>query len=88
MIQPIGQNILIKPNSPELKTESGFIIPESQQGRVLLVGTVEGVGNKCDELIQRGDEVAYAQFSGYEMGGFILINQADILGKVTKDEHN
>lgn len=80
-IQPLGNIVLLKPEKSAEKTSSGFIMPETQDKPVLL-GIVEGVGKQCDELLKIGQKVAYAKYSGSEIGEFLLISESDILGIV------
>jgi chaperonin GroES len=83
-IQPLGNTVLLRPEKIEEKTESGFIMPESQD-KPILIGTVEGVGKLCDKLLRKGQKVAYAKFSGSEIGDYILIGEADILGIIEEE---
>lgn len=82
-IQPIGENLLLKPEKAQGKTSSGFVLPETQHGKLVITGRIEGIGRKCNKDFKSGQLVVYAQYSGYEMGGFVLINQNDVLGIVT-----
>ena len=78
-IQPLGNTVLLRPEKIEEKTSTGFIMPESQD-KPVLIGVVEGVGKLCDEDLKVGQKVAYAKFSGSEIGEYILIGESDILG--------
>jgi len=83
-IQPLGNTVLLRPEKLEEKTSSGFIMPENQD-KPILIGTVEGVGKECDELLKKGLKVAYAKFSGSEIGEYILIGEPDILGIIEEE---
>jgi chaperonin GroES len=83
-IKPLGENVLLRPEKPEEKTESGFVLPESAD-KPALFGIVEGCGKFVPEEIQVGQKVVYAKYSGSEIGEFILINHKDILGIVNEN---
>jgi len=78
-IKPLNTVVLLRPEKVEEKTESGFIMPESQD-KPVLVGVIEGVGKNCDEDLKVGQKVAYAKYTGSEIGELYLINETDILG--------
>lgn len=83
-IQPLGENILLKPEKLAEKTESGFVLPESTD-KPALFGIVEGLGKEAPEELELGQRVAYAKYSGSEVGEFILISHRDILGIVNEN---
>ena len=90
-LQPINQNVLLELNNEaaEQKTASGIIIPDSAKtkektGKVVAVSNIENVE------IAVGDVVLYKEFSGNEVEfddkKYLLIQYADILGKVVETE--
>jgi co-chaperonin GroES (HSP10) len=78
-IVPLNDNVLIKPLKEPEKRESGLVVPESDKGEVL-TGEVIAVGKNADEILQEGKQVAYAKYSGHEIGEYLLISEKDILG--------
>ncbi len=79
-IQPLFDNVLIKPLEAEKKTASGIILPDSskekpQMGEVMAVGTGSseecgcgGCGN-CEPkmVVKVGDKVLYKKWGGNEV---------------------
>ena len=78
-IKPLGENVLIKPDTIEEKTETGFVLPKNTE-KITLFGVVFGVGSRCEKEIKKGQKVIYARYSGNEIGEYIIINQNDIIG--------
>ncbi|HXK35056.1 MAG TPA: co-chaperone GroES [Candidatus Paceibacterota bacterium] len=73
-IQPLGDRVLVKPISPETKTKSGIIIPETidkekpDQGEVVAVG--EGRfedGELISPKVKIGDVVLFSKYSPDEI---------------------
>jgi len=79
MIKPLNNNILLKPDKERGKTESGFVLPADKTEQVA-IGIVEAVGKNADKELKKSQKVAYAGYSGSEIGEFILISDNDILG--------
>jgi chaperonin GroES len=89
-IQPLGDRVLVKPDSAEEKTASGLFIPDSakekpQRGTVIAVGggKVEN-GTKIEMTVKAGDKVLYGKYSGTELTldkeDFMIMRESDILG--------
>lgn len=89
-IQPLFDNILIKPLEAEAKTASGIILPDTaqekpQMGLVVSVGPgkVTPKGGKEKIVVKPGQKVMYKKWGGNEvkMNGeeLILVEQKDIL---------
>ena len=68
-IKPLADRVIIQVSSPEEKTESGIIIPDTakekpQKGKVVAVGT----GKKDEPMtVKVGDTVLYGKYSGTEI---------------------
>lgn len=75
-IRPLGNNILVE----KIKDDQigDFVVPIGEEE--LKRGVVVGIGKRVDEDIKVGDRIVYAKFSENEVGGYLLINQNDILG--------
>lgn len=92
-IQPLFDNVLIKPLDAEEKTASGIILPDSvkekpQTGVVMAVGTGK-VGPKGDThpmVVKKGQKVMYKKWGGNEIKvqgeEWTLVGQEDILAIV------
>jgi len=89
-IQPLGDRVLVKPDSAEEKTASGLFIPDTakekpQRGTVVAVGggKVEN-GTKIEMTVKAGDKVLYGKYSGTELTieneEFMIMRESDILG--------
>ena len=92
-IQPLFDNVLIKPLEAELKTASGIILPETAQqkpqtGEVIAVGPgrVTIKGEKEPMVIKVGQKVVYKKWGGSDvkLNGeeLTLVEQKDILAIV------
>lgn len=86
VIQPLGENILIKLVKAEKKTKAGIYLPESagedrpQEGQVAAIG-------KSDKIkVKKNQKVIFAKYSGTEikMGGeeYLIMKNEDILAVV------
>jgi len=89
-IQPLFDNILIKPLEAEAKTSSGIILPDTAQekpqiGQIIAVGPgkVTPKGEKEKIVVKVGQKVMYKKWGGNEvkLGGeeLVLVEQKDIL---------
>ena len=88
--KPLGDRVIVEPESAEQTTKSGIVIPDSaqekpQSGKVLKVGT----GRTTDEgktiplNVKEGDIVIYAKYGGTELkvdgSDYLIIRESDIL---------
>jgi len=92
-IQPLFDNVLIKPLEAEQKTESGLYLPDSakekpQKGEVMAVGpgaaSDDGKVNKM--IVKVGDKVLYKKWGGNEVKvngeEWMILEQKDIMAIV------
>lgn len=89
-IEPLFDNVLIKPLEAEAKTASGIILPDSakekpQMGIVMAIGKGK-VGPKGDQhpmVVKVGQKVMYKKWGGNEVkvegAEWTLVSQEDIL---------
>lgn len=93
-IQPLFDNILIKPLTGEQKTSGGILLPESakekpQMGQVMAVGPGKCC-KKCDDkkcnctmTVAKGDKVLYKKWGGNEVKvqgeEWLIVEEKDIL---------
>lgn len=89
-IQPLFDNVLIKPLEAETKTASGIIIPDSakekpQMGEIVAVGPgkVTPKGEKEIMVVKPGQKVMYKKWAAQEVKingeELLLAEQKDIL---------
>ena len=92
-IQPLFDNVLIRPLEAEAKTTSGIILPDSakekpQTGKIVAVGTgkVNPKGEKEKIVVKAGQKVMYKKWGGNEVKvngeELVLVEQKDILAIV------
>lgn len=92
-IQPLFDNVLIKPLEAEEKTASGIILPDSakekpQIGEVMAVGDgkVLEKGGKAPIVVKAGQKVMYKKWGGNEVKvgseEWTIVEQKDILAIV------
>lgn len=89
-IQPLFDNVLIKPLQQEEKLPSGIVLPDSakekpQMGQVMAVGpgTVNDSGKTVKMLVKTGQKVMYKKWGGNEIKvngeEWMIVEQKDIL---------
>lgn len=83
---PIGDRILVEPDSAEKVTASGIILPNINNEKPLRGKVVAAGPGKKDELMQVkvDDTVIYGEFSGSEIiidgKEFLIMRQGDVHG--------
>lgn len=90
-IQPLRDNVIIEPKSPQEVTKSGIIIPDTidqkqpEQGTVVAVGPGKKTkdGNNISMDIEKGDVVLFSKYgpTEIEVGGkeYLIAKEDDIL---------
>jgi len=92
-IQPIFDNVLIKPLQAETTLPSGIVLPDSvkekpQIGQVMAVGggIVDDRGNLVKMVVKVGQKVMYKKWGGNEIKvngeEWMIVEQKDILAVV------
>ena len=86
MIQPLGENVLVKLVKMEKKTKGGLYIPESagedrpQEGKIAAVGESEKI------KVKKNQKVIFAKYSGTEIKfdgeEYLIIKNEDILAVI------
>ena len=73
-VKPLGDKVLVKPNTSDEKTAGGIVLPDSakerpQEGTVVAVGTgrVLDNGQKVEIGVKEGDVVIYSKYGGTEI---------------------
>lgn len=93
-IQPLFDNVLIRPLEAETKTASGIILPDSvkekpQIGTIMAIGPgkVTPKGDKLPMVVKVGQNVMYKKWGGNEVKvegqEWTLVSQEDILAIVS-----
>lgn len=86
IIQPLGENILIKLIKADKKTKTGLYLPDSVNEDRPQEGKVEAVGESDKIKVKKNQRVIFAKYSGTEIkiGGeeFLIIKNDDVLGIV------
>jgi len=74
MIRPIGEKVVVKPESEEEKTSGGIILPDTakqkpQMGSVVAVGSGRLLddGSRAAMSVKVGDRVVYSKYGGNEV---------------------
>lgn len=92
-IQPLFDNVLVKPLAAEEKLPSGIILPDSakekpQVGEIMAVGpgATDDKGNMVKMVVKVGQKVMYKKWGGNEVKvngqEWMLVEQKDILAIV------
>ena len=90
-IKPLGDRVLVKPQTQEEVTKSGIVLPdtaekqEKEQGEVVAVG----LGAEVKKLkLKEGDVVLFGKYSGEEIEvdgeEYKFLKDEDILGVIEK----
>lgn len=91
--RPLGDRLMVKPNTSEETTKSGIVLPDSakekpQEGKVTAVGA--GAKDENGKLIplevKTGDSILYSKYSGTEVkiegDEHLIIKESDVLAIV------
>ncbi len=92
-IQPLFDNVLVKPLQAEEKLPSGIILPDSakekpQMGEIMAIGPggTDDKGNAVKMVVKIGQKVMYKKWGGNEIKvngqEWMLVEQKDILAIV------
>lgn len=66
-ITPLGDNVLIKPVTPETKTAAGIYIPETASSEKSQQGKVEAIGESEKISVKKGQTVMFKKYGGEEV---------------------
>lgn len=92
-IQPLFDNVLIKPLQAEERLPSGIVLPDTakekpQMGLVMAVGTgsTDDKGNPIKIVVKVGQKVMYKKWGGNEVKvngeEWMMVEQKDILAVI------
>lgn len=94
-IKPLGDKVLVQPNTSTEKTAGGIVLPDSakerpQEGKVIAVGpgrTLDS-GEKVKISVKEGDTVIYSKYGGTEIKldgtEYLILDESSLLA-VKKD---
>lgn len=89
-IKPLGDKVLVQPNTSTEKTAGGIVLPDSakerpQEGKVIAVGpgrTLDN-GSKAEISVKEGDTVIYSKYGGTEIKldgtEYLILDESSIL---------
>ncbi len=94
-VKPLEDRVLIKPDNPETKTDSGIYLPESAkekpiQGRIVAVGPGKLLdsGERVRPSVKKGDTVVFGKYAGSEIEiknvKHMIMRESELLGIVEK----
>ncbi len=92
-IQPLFDNVLVKPLEPDQRTASGIVLPDTvkekpQIGQIMAVGpgTTDDKGKKVSVQVKVGQKVLYKKWGGNEVKvgteEWMILEQKDILAVI------
>ena len=89
-IKPLGDKVLVQPNTSTEKTAGGIVLPDSakerpQEGKVIAVGpgrTLDS-GEKVKISVKEGDTVIYSKYGGTEIKldgtEYLILDESSLL---------
>jgi chaperonin GroES len=94
-LQPLGDRVVIKPQSREEVTRSGIVLPDTakekpQRGEVIAVGPGrhDEDGDRIPMDVKQGDKVLFAKYAGTEFkiddDELLILSEKDILAVINE----
>lgn len=85
-VKPLADNVLIKPEKADKKTESGIFLPESASEERPQQGKVVEIGEDKNIKIKKNQKVIFKRYSGTEVKidgeEYLIVKNEDILAVV------
>lgn len=85
-VTPLGDNVLVKPLTPETKTASGIYIPESATTEKSAQGEVIAIGVNEKITVQKGQIVMFKKYGGEEITidneDYVMVKAEDLIAIV------
>ncbi len=85
-ITPLGENVLIKMETPETQTAAGIYIPETASQDKSQQGTVEAVGESDKVVVEKDQTVIFKKYGGEEVKidgvDYVIVKSEDIIAIV------
>jgi len=86
IVRPLGENVLIKPEKQESKTNAGIYLPESSSEEKPQQGKIIAVGNSKEIKVKKNQKVIYNRYSGTEVKvdgeDCLIVKNEDILAVI------
>lgn len=86
IIQPLGENVLVKIVKNDPKTKSGIILPETANAEKPQEGKVIATGEDKKIKVKKEQKVIFAKYSGTEIKidseEYLILKNEDILAVV------
>lgn len=86
IIKPLGENILIKLEKQDKKTNSGIILPESASEEKPQEGRVIAIGDSKEIKVKKNQKVIFNRYGGTEVKinkeEYLIVKNEDILAVV------
>lgn len=83
---PLGENVLIKPEKSDKKTDSGIYIPDSASEEMPQQGRVIEVGDSKEIKVKKNQKIIFKRYSGTEVRiegeDFLIVKNEDILAVI------
>jgi len=88
--KPLGDRVLVEPETAEQTTKSGIVLPDTaqekpQSGTIVAIGNgrITDDGKTIPMTVKEGDTVIYAKYGGTEIKSngseYLIIRENDIL---------
>lgn len=85
-VLPLGENVLIKPEKIEKKTDSGIYLPQNASQEKPQKGKVVAVGESDKIKVKKGQTVIYKRYSGSDIKisgeEYVIVETDDVLAVV------
>lgn len=85
-VKPLGENVLIKPEKADKKTDSGIFLPENASEEKPQQGKVIEVGESKEIKVKKNQKVIYNRYSGTEVKidgeEYLIVKNEDVLAVV------
>ncbi len=91
-IRPLFDRVLISPETDDLSTKSGLVLPATsgdrpERGKVVAVGDGEDFdGNKKEMKVSVGENVLFNKYAGTEVKidgkSYLIMREIDIIGVI------
>lgn len=89
-IRPLGDKVLVQPNTSQEKTSGGIVLPDTakerpQEGKVVAVGPgrVLDNGERVQLGVKEGETVIYSKYGGTEIkldgSEYLILDESSIL---------
>lgn len=87
-VKPLGENILVRLEKPEQKTDAGIYLPDTAKENRSQFGLVAAIGESDKIKVKTGEKVIFRLYGGEEVTiegeKYLLTDYKDILAVVGK----